>query len=76
MEYIELVNISVEQDEFKNICSDISIPRSCYQQYAHQSVSDLNGKWQCIIIKNIHNTQSLVLYTAGRLFPLYAAIRE
>ena len=76
VEYTELISIVVDQEEFDQLCNDISSARSCYQNYAHQSTATLDGKWKCIIIKNQHNEQRIILYTAGRMFPLYAAFSE
>lgn len=76
MEYAELISIVVDQGEFDLICNDVSSARSCYQKYTHQSIAALDGKWKCIIIKNQHSKQKIILYTAGRLYPLYAAICE
>lgn len=76
MEYLELISIVVNQNEFNTICNDVSKARNCYQKYAHQSIATLDGKWRCIIIKNRHSKQKIVLYTAGRIYPLYAAVCE
>ena len=76
LEYTELISIVVDQEEFNLICSDMSNARNCYQKYTHQSITALNGKWKCIIIKNKHSMQRIILYTAGRTYPLYASICE
>lgn len=52
------------------------LTRSCYQKYAHQSTSSSDGKWKCIIIKSHNNKQKIILFTAGRIYPLYAAFSE
>ena len=76
IEYTELISILVAQEEFDLICNDISRVRSCYQKYAHQSTTSSDGKWKCIIIKNSNNKQKIILFTAGRICPLYAAFSE
>lgn len=76
MEFLELVTIVVDQVEFDLICNDVSCARECYQKYAHQSIATLDGKWKCIIIKNQYGKEKIILYTAGRIYPLYAAIYE
>lgn len=76
IEYIELAFINVEQPEFDLLCRDISKPQRCYQKYAHESHTDSNGRWNCIVIKCIPNKQKIVLYTAGHTYPLYAGIYE
>lgn len=74
IEYSELATIIVDQAEFDQICSDISHTSNYYQKYAHQSIAALDGRWRCIIIKNQNNKQEIIIYTAGRLHPLYAAV--
>lgn len=76
IEYLELISIVVDQEEFDLICNDVSNARSCYQKYSHQSIATLDGKWKCITIKNRYRKQKIVLYTAGRIYPLYAAVCE
>lgn len=76
MEYIELVLINVEQFEFTQICHDISKPQDCYQKYSLESNADFTGKWKCIVIENEQTKDRIILYTAGRISPLYAAIPE
>ena len=74
LEYLELITITIDQSEFELICSDISCPRPCYQKYSYHSVASSDGKWQCIVLTNKQNGQKLILYTAGRLYPLYASV--
>lgn len=76
LEYVELISIGVAQKEFDLICNDVSSARSCYQKYTHQSIATLDGKWKCIIIKSQHSKQKIILYTAGRIYPLYASVSE
>lgn len=76
IEYLDLVTIAVEQVEFDLICNDVSLARNCYQKYARQSIATLDGKWKCIIIKNQYRKEKIILYTAGRMYPLYAAACE
>jgi hypothetical protein len=76
LEYTELVSVVVDQEEFEQICNDVSIVRSCYQKYTHQSIADLEGKWKCIVIRSQHSKRKIILYTAGRIYPLYAAVSE
>ncbi len=76
IEYVDLITIMVDQTEFDLICNDVSSTRSCYRKYTNQSIATSDGKWKCIIIKNKHNEQKIIVYTAGRTYPLYAAICE
>lgn len=76
LEYHSLIQIEVDPSEFNQICNDVSITQSCYRKYTKQSLATLDGKWQCITIKNRQTGQKLILYTAGQTYPLYAAICE
>ena len=76
MEYSEVVAIVISKSEFDAIFNDISIPNPCYFRFAPQSVARLNGIWNCIILQNAQDTRKIILYTAGRVYPLYAAIEE
>lgn len=74
IEYIELTSLEISQGEFDIICNDISHPHKCYAMYARQSIAESDGKWRCIILVQPQSEQRLVLYTAGRLYPLYASV--
>jgi len=76
LEYYELITVTVDQAEFDQICNDVSCTRPCYQKYAYQSLPTSDGKWNCIVIKNRQSEQKIILYTAGRMYPLYAAVCE
>ena len=76
IEYLKLIDIVISKPEFDAICKDISIPSLCYQKFAPQSVAGADGIWRCIILQNMQDTRKLILYTAGRIYPLYAAIEE
>ena len=76
LEYSVITTITISPDEFETICNDISKPHVCYRNFTNQSIPSPEGKWRCIIIRNSQNHDSLILYTAGRLFPLYASFSE
>lgn len=76
IEYLELTAIVISKLEFDTICKDISIPNLCYQKFAFQSIAGVDGIWRCIILQNTQDTRKIILYTAGRIYPLYAAIEE
>ncbi len=74
--YTEIAAVTLSESEFKTICRDISKPHPCYQQFAPLSLAKEDGTWQCIsLIEPIAN-QKIILYTAGRKWPLYAAIEQ
>lgn len=76
LEYLEITTITVDQTEFKAICDDISYPRDCYREFTSESRTTSDGKWKCIVIEDRKSGQQIILYTAGRVYPLYAAIAE
>ena len=76
LEYQVIATITVDQEEYKTICEDISYPRDCYRKFTSQSRTTLDGKWGCIIIKDRASGQQIILYTAGRIYPLYAATHK
>lgn len=76
VEFTELTTIILSSKIFDCICNDISKPSPYYKKFTTESVADTNGKWKCIVLKNNQNSASLIIYTAGRSFPLYAAIKE
>ncbi len=75
-EYSELVALTVDQKTFDDICNDVSCTKDWYQKYTHQSIATLDGKWKCIVVKKQQSEQKIILYTAGCIYPLYAAICE
>lgn len=76
LEFTELTTITLSPSIFDCICNDISKPSPYYKKYTTKSIADINGKWKCIVLKNNQNSASLIIYTGGRSFPLYAAIIE
>lgn len=76
IEYLKLTDIVISKLEFDTICKDISIPNLCYQNFTLQSVAGTDGIWRCIILQNTQDTRKIILYTSGRIYPLYAAIEE
>lgn len=47
-----------------------------YAPYATLSIATLQGVWNCILIKCIHDSRNVLIFTAGNLYPLYASILE
>lgn len=76
IEYLEIATITISPREFDIICKDVSIPSYCYLRFTPHSIADLGGIWHCIKIQNTQDTRSIILYTAGRVHPLYVAIEE
>ena len=71
----EVVNrISLSISDFDTLTEKIISPHSSYLKYTRQSIPSTHGTWKCIVISNDHDSRQVALYTAGRTFPLYAAI--
>lgn len=76
MEYSEIASITISLLEFNIICKDVSNPSHCYLKFTPHSIAGLDGIWHCIRLQNTHDTRRIILYTAGRVHPLYVAIKE
>lgn len=76
IEFIIIASIVVPKKEFDVVGSDISVSHACYQNFTRFSVANTFGLWQCIELRNNQDFRKLILYTAGRTYPLYAAIWE
>lgn len=74
LHYKKLIDLSLPISDFESIADGIARPHPSYLQYALHSVADNHGTWRCISIGNQLDDRQIVLYTAGRTFPLYAAI--
>lgn len=66
--------VCVSSQEFDSIAKNLGKPHSCYASNAAQSLPDSHGVWHCILIEAPENSRNLLLYTAGRSWPLYASI--
>ncbi len=76
IEYSETATITITQPEFDTICKDLSVPSPCYLKFTPKSVAGLDGIWHCILLQNTQDTRKIILYTSGRIYPLYAAVEE
>lgn len=73
MNYEILCQIYVSAEQLRDVMDDIAIPRPLYRPYCWESVVTSAGIWRCIEIKCLYDMRGIVIYTAGRSFPLYAA---
>jgi len=73
LEYCIIAEIKLPQNEFKIFAEDISVPIPHYGFRGVKSIAGEDGLWSCILIKGRANDSEIVVYTAGRTFPLYAA---
>ena len=71
IEYKELVCLQLRDDEFYYACMDLFCSTVYYADYARYSTADTDGRWRCIVLKNIRSGEKLIIYTGGRLLPLY-----
>ena len=74
--YKILTSIVLPQDEFDVLCENIHLPHLAYKKFAIRSVADLNGIWNCIVLRGKNKNGELIIYTAGQMYPLYAGIGE
>ena len=75
LEYFEAACFTVSYDVFLDICRDISVPQAFYQNHSKTSITTQSGMRKCIVICNTQDSKQIILYTAGRCFPLYAGVK-
>lgn len=69
-----ICKIFLNKIEFDSVCQKIyNVTPFCYKYY-HMSITDYNGIHNCIEVLCKSNSNKIIIYTAGELFPLYAAI--
>ena len=76
LEYNEIITITLSKTEFDNVCHNISKPHTSYLQFAPLSIANAQGIWNCITLIDKQTNNKLILYTAGRIFPLYVAMSK
>ncbi len=74
IEFHPIAEINLSPKAFALLCEDLSNPESIRKEYANLSIATQDGKWNCIVIKCYDSLFGLILYTSGRITPLYAAI--
>lgn len=65
--------LAVSPLEFHILSGNILVPAKCYTPYTAASTADSMGIWHCIFLESAQDSRNLLLYTAGRGFPLYAS---
>jgi hypothetical protein len=66
--------IYLSENCFISLANKIYLPNTAYLKYSSHCVSSNNGIWNCISIRQVSSSNEILLYTAGRTFPLYIAI--
>ena len=74
LKYSELVKIQLSKEAFEIVASDLSRPNHLYEDFAPKSTADSLGIWHCISLEEKDSLNRLLIFTAGRIIPLYAAI--
>lgn len=72
--FVLLEKIPVSSREFDSISQNLQKPHSCYATHTAQSLPDSRGFWHCILIESPDDSRNLLLYTAGRPWPLYVSV--
>ena len=72
--FVLLETIHISSREFDSISQNLLKPHSCYASHTAQSLPDSRGVWHCILIESPADSRNLLLYTAGRAWPLYASV--
>lgn len=73
IDYSVVTEIYLPKEEFNAVMNNISLSIPQYRAYCKKSVTSSEGKWQCIEVKCLSEIRAIVIFTAGRTFPLYAA---
>ena len=76
IEYKDLVYLRLQEDAFNSVGINLYNSIEYYVDYARHSIADTDGRWWCIVLKNVASEEKLIIYTGGRLRPLYAAFEE
>lgn len=75
LDYNIIAEIFLSKAEFDEVLNNISLSIPQYKAHYVSSVASPDGVWQCIEIKCLFDDRTVIIYTAGRTFPLYAAPR-
>lgn len=73
LDYNIIAEVYLSKEEFDVVINNISLSVSQYKTHYTKSVTSPDGIWQCIEVKCSFDVRSVIIYTAGRTFPLYAA---
>lgn len=74
--YKVIAEVILTKDEFGQLSKSISKPNSHYLEHVNRSMPSEKGIWNCISVKQSSTSIELLLYTAGRTFPLYLALNQ
>lgn len=72
--YNTIAEIVLSQNQFELLVDSIAQPNPNYLEYTTRSIPAKDGIWNCISIKRNSCSEEVLLYTAGRTFPLYLAV--
>lgn len=76
MPYKIIAEVILTKSEFAMLSESLSQPNASYLEYTNQSTPSNDGIWNCIAIKQKPYLDEILLYTAGRTFPLYIALNS
>jgi hypothetical protein len=74
LEYNSIIELSIDKSDFDSLATSICKPHTLYSKWCSASLANDNGIWNCITISCKHDKRKMVIYTAGRTFPLYASV--
>jgi hypothetical protein len=72
--YNIIAKVTLAPSEFELLTGSLSHPNHNYLQYTSKSIPTKNGVWNCISMRKRSSNVEILLYTAGRTFPLYFAV--
>ena len=74
LQYAIVTTIDVSAENFDIISESIYNSYQFYMNYTLLSTPTPKGVWNCILIQCAENSKNLLIYTGGRVYPLYASI--
>lgn len=68
--------VKLSEAEYHSISEHLSLFHPYYESYYGKSIIDSNGIWNCIELYSERCKDAIIVYTAGQIYPLYAAVKE
>lgn len=74
--YNTIIEITISSNDFDELTQILCKPNKCYIAYTPLSIASSNGIWNCILLNSACDSRALLLYTSGKIYPLYASILD
>ena len=74
--YCSVAQIQLADEEFQSMLYPITQSHNIYVKFGPSNAISCDGSLRCITLTNSSEGAHLVVYTAGRTFPLYVSYEE